>query len=49
MKKLSLIIIVVLLIFLSSRCIKRDNMEGIIIYTTVYPVEYLANEYGLDS
>ena len=33
-----------------SGCFKRDNLEGITIYTTTYPVEYITNTlYGYNS
>ena len=44
MKKIILLIISVLCL---SGCFKRDNMEGITIYTTIYPIEYITNRlYG---
>lgn len=50
MKKISFVIIIVIIVFLSSKCLKRDNMEGITVYTTVYPIKYLAEElYGYNS
>lgn len=50
MKKNKLLIIVMLLITLTSGCFKRDTMDGITIYTTVYPIEYLINNiYGYNS
>lgn len=43
MKKILLIICILCL----SGCFKRDTMEDITIYTTVYPVEYIVNRlYG---
>ena len=39
-----------LVLNLSCSCIKRDNMENIHIYTTVYPITYIINElYGQNS
>ena len=36
--------------FLLTGCIKRDSMEGITIYTSVYPIEFLTNKlYGENS
>ena len=36
--------------FLLNGCIKRDSMEDITIYTSVYPVEYITNRlYGENS
>lgn len=44
MKKIILILITVLL---ATGCLKRDNMENIHIYTTIYPIEYITNRlYG---
>ena len=49
MKKL-FIFISILSIFLTTGCFKRDTMEGITIYTTVYPFEYITNRlYGDNS
>lgn len=49
MKKLSLILITCLALFLTG-CIKRDSMEDITIYTSVYPIEYITNRlYGENS
>lgn len=39
MKKLILILSIILL----AGCIKRDSMEDITIYTTIYPIEYITN------
>ena len=51
MKKISLIAITLLLILFSSvGCVKRDSMEDIEIITSSYPIEYLVNEmYGEHS
>ncbi len=36
--------------FLFTGCIKKDSMEGIDIYTSVYPIEYITNRlYGDNS
>ena len=44
MKKLLLTFIC---IFCLSGCFKRDSMENINIYTTIYPIEYITNRlYG---
>lgn len=44
MKKIILILITILL---ATGCLKRDNMENIHIYTTIYPIEYITNRlYG---
>lgn len=46
LKLWSLLICIVLL----TGCIKRDNLEDVTIYTTVYPIEYLVDEiYGYNS
>ena len=48
-KKIYLGIVLILIISLTG-CFKRDNYEGIKIYTTSYPVEYLVSElYGYNS
>ncbi len=45
MKKIKYLLI--LLILFSTGCLKKDNMEGIKIYTTTYPIEYITNRlYG---
>lgn len=50
MKKIFLLILITLVTFLSSGCFSRDSMEGITVYTTVYPVTFLAEElYGYNS
>jgi zinc transport system substrate-binding protein len=47
MKKLILLFIVCILSLTTSGCFKRDTMEDIQIYTSVYPVEYIVNQlYG---
>lgn len=44
MKKIILILITIIL---TTGCLKRDNMENIHIYTTIYPIEYITNRlYG---
>ena len=49
MKKISLLIIV-LFLFCTTGCIKRDNLEDIDIYTTIYPIEYITDRlYGEHS
>ena len=46
--KTFLLIITCVLIF--TGCFKRDNMEGINIITTVYPLEYISTRsYGENS
>lgn len=50
MKKIEIIIMSFLSLFLVTGCFKRDTMEGISIYTTVYPIEYLVESiYGYNS
>lgn len=47
-KKIILVALVTLSI--TTGCFKRDNLEGINIYTTTYPIEYLIqNIYGYNS
>lgn len=49
MKKL-FILVSVLSVFLTTGCFKRDTMEDITIYTTIYPFEYITNRlYGDNS
>jgi len=49
MKKL-LLCLSIALITISTGCFKRDTMEDITIYTSVYPIEYIANRlYGEHS
>lgn len=46
MKKYLLIIVTVIMIFTLSGC-KKDSMEGINIYTSIYPIEYITDKlYG---
>jgi len=41
------IILILITILLATGCLKRDNMENIHIYTTIYPIEYITNRlYG---
>lgn len=50
MKKKLLLSALALLTFLTTGCFKRDNLEDIKIYTTVYPIEYITNMlYGTHS
>ncbi len=50
MKKVLIIIVFSISCFIISGCFKRDNYEGVKIYTTSYPVEYLTNQlYGYNS
>ncbi len=49
MKKLS-ILFTSILILCTTGCLKRDNLEDINIYTTVYPIEYITERlYGEHS
>ncbi len=43
MKKIFRFIFMFTIIVLLSGCFKRDNLEGVTIYTTVYPIEYITN------
>lgn len=50
MKKISYLVVLLLILFSVTGCFKRDSLEGITIYTTVYPIEYLTEElYGNNS
>ena len=50
MKKISGLLFLILIMFSITGCFKRDTMEDVTIYTTVYPIEYLTNElYGDNS
>lgn len=50
MKKKVKILIILACCFLTVGCFKRDDMEGIDIYTTSYPIEYLVEQlYGESS
>ena len=42
-KKKVFIVILAIFIFMTTGCFKRDNLEGINIVTTVYPIEYVTN------
>ena len=49
MKKFSLLIVLFIL-FCTTGCIKRDSLEDIKIYTTIYPIEYITERlYGSHS
>ena len=49
MKK-KLLLLFLLSILITTGCFKRDTMEDISIYTSVYPIEYIASElYGEHS
>ena len=48
MKKLSIILLSILL--LGTGCLKRDSLEDITIYTSIYPIEYITKRlYGEHS
>lgn len=50
MKRLNKILLLLILCFGLTGCFKRDDLEGIDIYTTVYPVEYIMQRlYGDNS
>ncbi len=50
MKKISHLVILLLILFSVTGCFKRDSLEDVTIYTTVYPIEYLTTElYGNNS
>lgn len=50
MKKTILSLIILSLLFITTGCFKRDNLEGITVYTTSYPIKHLATElYGYNS
>ncbi len=50
MKKIKYIGILVIGLMVLSGCLKRDDLEDVTIYTTVYPIEYLTTElYGYNS
>lgn len=50
MKKILLLVVLATLTFTTSGCLKRDDLEDITIYTTVYPIEYITNRlYGEHS
>ena len=44
------IIVLMISLFLVTGCFKKDNLDGINIYTTTYPIEYITNTlYGEHS
>lgn len=50
MNKIKKLLLLLVLLLPLSGCIKRDNMDSINIKTTIYPIEYIANElYGYNS
>ena len=49
-KYFKLILLLLITVGLTTGCFKRDSLEGVKIYTTVYPVEYLTETlYGNNS
>lgn len=49
MKKI-LAILMTAMIFITTGCLKRDTMEGILIYTSAYPIKYITEElYGKNA
>ena len=50
MKKIILSLLIVGLLFTSTGCFKKDDLEGATIYTTVYPISYIVETlYGKHS
>lgn len=50
MKKIKIILILGIILPLLTGCFKRDNMDNISVYSTVYPIEYLVKSiYGYNS
>lgn len=50
MKNITKAIILGLILTISTSCFKRDDLEGVDIYTTVYPIQYVTNFlYGYNS
>lgn len=48
--KTKLLVILTLILLVTTSCLKRDDLEDVTIYTTVYPIEYLTEElYGYNS
>ena len=43
MKKF-LVILIIITTFMVTGCLKRDNMEDILIYTSSYPIEYITKQ-----
>ena len=49
-KKLFTSLGLILVLFSITGCFKRDDLEDVTIYTTVYPIEYLTKRlYGYNS
>ena len=50
MKKILSLICILLITLSSSGCFKKDDLEGAIIYTTIYPISYISETlYGENS
>ncbi len=50
MKKLIFIIATISLMIIAAGCFKRDDLEDVEVYTTIYPIEFLVEEiYGYNS
>jgi len=50
MKKINKILFLLTICIMLTGCLKRDTMEDIDIYTTIYPIEYITNRlYGNNS
>lgn len=50
MKKFGMIVLSIILLSTMTGCFKRDDLEGIEIYTTAYPIEYITDRlYGSHS
>lgn len=50
MKKIKVLGVLLIVLFMTTGCFKRDNLEGAEIVTTVYPLEYVTNYlYGEHS
>ncbi len=50
MKKAKILLILIIITSMVCGCFKRDDLEDVEIYTTVYPIEYLTKQlYGYNS
>ena len=50
MKKTLSVIFLILMVFTSTGCLKKDDLEGAKVYTTVYPITYIVETlYGENS
>ena len=43
MKKIKYLIVIIAMLIATTGCFKKDNLEGVNIATTVYPLEYVTN------